>query len=161
MDEEAAPVQPSAGKRPRTEAQKAAFANMIAARDKQVYEKMKQVEAPPVAADPVEPEPHVKQAEAVPQQVLSVEQPKAFEGVSAPAAAAAMEHFGGGAPAEDCGEDDVEFVDVDELVQQLNSTREELSSLKEQVGSLVTQHGDLSHSFRQHHVKLKDEIYFI
>ena len=161
-------------KRARTEAQKAAFANMIAVRDKQVYEKMKQADVPA--------EPTPVQADETPQLMPTkrAQMPEAFiTATRLPAQTSPSDLMDEELPVQQqrhqqdqqqdfCGEDggyedddNVEFVDVDELMQNLHSTRSELASLKEQVGNLVSQHGELSSSFRQHHLRMKDEIYFV
>lgn len=158
MEEQPIAAAQAPAKRARTAAQEAAFQAMIEARDRKVYERMRAAEAQPAAEAPVaaaaaEPE----EGPVPPVQMVSAheEQPAMHSSTLLPAAAEQQQ------PAYNDYEDDIEFVDVNELMQQLQSTQHKLQALEEQFGGLHTQYGDLSSAFKEHGVRQKHEINFV
>lgn len=157
MDEDIPQQAPA--KRARTEAQQKAFASMIAARDRKAYERVKQSEEVAV--------PEQVQQEEKPAAVVEANKPmqmtydEADVHVPTHTQPAQSQHVAHAAAMDDGDEPDYEFLEVDDLMQQLHQTRDELMQLKEQFSGLHSAHGTLAESFTQHGIRQKHEINFV
>jgi hypothetical protein len=139
-------------KKPRSEAQKAAFEKARAAREANILKKFQANQAvlkPEVAAEAEErAEERAEPSPAEPDVVDSQS--------STPLA-----QSGGCSPVQEDEQHEYISFDPDELREQISSTHQELKTLREAMAGLHSKHSELEQSWQQHNVKTANLLNFV
>jgi hypothetical protein len=156
-------------KKPRSEAQKAAFEKAKAAREANILKKFQANQAvlkPESTAEETTEEPEPVEEELASGAATykrsafadaSPAEPEVDSQSSTPLA-----QSGGCTPVQEEGEEH-EYVsfDPDELREQISSTQSELRTLREAMAGLHSKHSELEQSWQQHNVKTNNLLNFV